>query len=199
MASLLKIDISPRFDYSISRALGEKFLSDWKTKNPGGTVVERDLAKNPLPFVDLGWVLGAFTDPATHGDDAKKSMKISNELVDELLAAEEVVITTPMYNFAPPSAFKSWIDHIVRFNRTFSASYEGLAKGRKLTVIVAAGGNYSTGSGMEGMDFFTPYVKFIFGFIGITEVEFIYGFGTNAVAQGQITKEEYLAKHTVTA
>jgi FMN-dependent NADH-azoreductase len=198
MASLLKIDVSPRFEYSISRALGDKFLAAWQAKNPDGTVVTRDLAKNPLPFVDLGWIIGAFTDPATHGPEAKKSMAVSNELVDELLAADEVVITTPMYNFNVPSALKSWIDHIVRLNRTFSPSYEGLAKGRKVTIIVASGGHYETGSGMEGMDFFTPYMKFILGFVGITDLHFINGDKTNDVAQGKITQEAYLAERTVT-
>ena len=138
MATLLKIDVSPRFEASISRGLGDKFLTDWHAKNPGGAVVTRDLAKNPLPFVDLGWVIGAYTDPATHGPEAKKSMGVSNEVVDELLAATEIVITTPMYNFAIPSALKAWVDHVVRLNRTFTAKYEGLAGGRKVTVIVAS-------------------------------------------------------------
>lgn len=197
MASLLKIDVSPRGDYSISRRLGSDYLAAWQAKNPGATVVTRDLAANPLPFVDLGWIIGAYTDPATHGEPAKKSMAVSNELVDELLAADELLITTPMYNFAPPSALKSWIDHIVRLNRTFSPSYEGLAKGKKVTVIVAAAGSYLPGSGMEGMDFFTSYIKFIFGFIGITDVTIQPAFGTRAVDGGSTTLDAYAAEHAI--
>jgi FMN-dependent NADH-azoreductase len=197
MASLLKIDVSPRGDYSISRRLGNDYLAAWQAANPDATVVTRDLAANPLPFVDLGWIIGAYTDPATHGEPAKKSMAISNELVDELFAANEILITTPMYNFAIPSALKSWIDHIVRLNRTFSPSYEGLAKGKKVTVIVASAGAYAAGSGMEGMDFLTPYLKFIFGFIGITDVTIQFGYGTSAVDQGKTTLDDYAKEHTV--
>lgn len=199
MASLLKIDVSPRFDYSVSRALGEKFLADWQAKHPDGTVVTRDLARDPLPFVDLGWVIGAFTDPATHGPEAVKSIAVSNKLVDELLAATDIVITTPMYNYNVPSTLKAWIDHVVRLGRTFSASYEGMAGGRKATVIVASGGYYAPGSPLASMDFFTPYMKFILGYMGITDVEFVYGYSTNDVATGKTSMEDYLAAHPVEA
>jgi len=197
MPSLLKIDVSPRGEYSVSRRLGADYLAAWQAKNAGATVVTRDLAANPLPFVDLGWIIGAFTAPETHGEPAKKSMAISNELVDELLAADEVLITSPMYNFAPPSALKSWIDHIVRLNRTFTPNYEGLLKGKKVTVIVASAGAYAAGSGMEGMDFFTPYIKFIFGFLGVTDLSIQYGYGTRAVDEGSITLDDYAKQHAV--
>ena len=199
MASLLKIDVSPRFEASISRALGEKFVDDWRAKNPDGTVVTRDLARNPLPFVDLGWVIGAYTDPATHGPEAQKSIGVSNELVDELLAATEIVITTPMYNFAPPSALKAWVDHVVRLNRTFNSKYEGLAGGRNVTVSVASAGTYTPDSGLQGMDFFTPYLRFILGFMGLNDVTFVVGDKTSAIEQGKISREDYVEAHPVAA
>lgn len=197
MASLLKIDVSPRGDYSVSRNLGNDWLAAWQAKNPGSTVVERDLKNDPLPYVDLPWIIGAFSAPDTHAPGTKAAIALSDKLVDELLAADEVLITTPMYNFNVPAALKAWIDHIVRFDRTFNAKYEGLATGKKATVIVAAGGNYAAGSGLEGWDFFTGYIKFIFGFIGIKEVNVQFGYGTNAVNQGNISLEEYVKTHKI--
>jgi FMN-dependent NADH-azoreductase len=192
MASLLKVDVSPRGDYSISRKLGEKFLADWKSKNSGGTVVVRDLSQKPLPFVDLPWIVAAYSTPDQHTPEQQAAIKVSDELIDELLAADEILITTPMYNFAIPAALKGWVDHIVRIGRTFSASYEGLAKGKKVTVIIASGGNYAPGAYAEKFDHFSEYIRFILGFIGITDVTVEMAGDTNNIAQGKITMDEYL-------
>ncbi|MFC6644119.1 FMN-dependent NADH-azoreductase [Granulicella cerasi] len=197
MATLLKVDVSTRGDWSISRKLGESYKAQWLAANAGGTVIERDLAVNPLPNVDLPWIVGAYSAPDQHLPEHKASLKPSDEVIGELLAADEVIITSPLYDFNIPAAFKQWIDHIVRINKTFSASYEGLAKGRKVTVFIAAGGNYGEGSPTAGVDFVSGYLKFIFGFIGITDVTVKLYDKTSAVLMGQQTQEEYLAANPV--
>jgi FMN-dependent NADH-azoreductase len=180
MSTLLKIDVSPRGDYSISRKLGNHFATEWQSNHVGGEIVTRDLATTKLPYVDLPWIAGAFTAP---------------DLIAELLAADEVVISTPMYNFNVPAVLKAWIDHIVRLNKTFGFGPEGLkglAAGKKVTVIIASGSEYTSGSPLESYNLEGPYFRVVFGFIGITDITIIHAGGTNKVAQGAIAEPVFL-------
>ncbi len=195
MPTLLKIDVSPRGDYSVSRKLSARFADQWKQTHSDGTVVVRDLVKTDLPFVDLPWIMGAYTAPDQHTPEQKSAIKVSDDLIAELLSADEIVIATPMYNFAVPALLKAWIDHIVRINKTFTAQYEGLAKGRKVTLVIASGGVYAPGSHMESYNAETSYLKQILGFIGITDVTVVLAGGTNDVNQGKVTLEEHIAPY----
>ena len=141
MPTLLHLDASPRGDYSVSRQLSTAAVKAWKNKNPAGIVVERDLTKTALTFVDMEWIVGAFSAPDQHTDGNKRALAISDELVAEVLAADEIVIGTPMYNFAIPAALKAWIDHVVRAGKTFqytATGVDGLATGKKWLSQVAA-------------------------------------------------------------
>jgi FMN-dependent NADH-azoreductase len=193
MPTLLKIDVSPRGDYSVSRKLTAKFAEQWKQTHAGGTVIDRDLVKTNLPFVDLPWIVGAYSSPDQHTPEQKAALKVSDDLIAELLSADEIVLGTPMYNFAIPAILKAWIDHIVRINKTFTASYEGLAKGKKVTLIIASGGVYTPGSHMESYNAETGYLKQVLGFIGITDVTVVYAGGSNDINQGKVTFEDHLA------
>jgi FMN-dependent NADH-azoreductase len=195
MSKLLYIDVSPRGDYSVSRNLGNAVADDWLAKHSGGRIILRDLSVKPLPLVDLPWIAAAFSTPDQHTPEQKAAIKISDELVDELLSADEILIATPMYNFNMPAALKLWLDHIVRLNRTFNSKYEGLAKGKKVSVILSSGADYSPGSHAEKMDFFSSYLRFILGFIGITDVTIYLAGGTRDVAQGKRTLQSYLEEH----
>jgi FMN-dependent NADH-azoreductase len=193
MSTLLKIDVSPRGDYSVSRKLSAEYATQWQAAHPDGTVVVRDLVKTDLPFVDLPWIAGAYSTPDQHTPEQAAAIKVSNDLVAELLAADHIVLATPMYNFSIPAILKAYIDHIVRLGLTFSASYEGLAKGKKLTLIIASGSDYGPGSHMESYDAETGYLKQVFGFIGITDVSVVKAGGVSAVMQGKVPLEEFLA------
>jgi FMN-dependent NADH-azoreductase len=197
MSTLLKIDVSPRGDHSISRKLGNHFATEWQSNNVGGKIITRDLATTKIPYVDLPWIAGAFTAPDQHTTEHKSALKLSDELIAELLAADEVVISTPMYNFNVPAVLKAWIDHIVRLNKTFGFGPEGLkglAAGKKVTVIITSGSEYTKGSPMESYDLEGPYFRVIFGFIGITDITLIHAGGTNQVAQGKVTEPVFLEK-----
>ena len=201
MPTLLHITVSPRGAYSISRQLSEAAVREWKTRNSGGRVIERDLSKTPLTFVDLDWIMGAFTPPEHHNENHKKALALSDELVSELLEADDVIVGTPMYNFAVPAALKAWIDHVVRAGKTFrytaNGTPEGLlaGKNKKVLAIIASGGNYAEGSGMTALDFEVPYLRFIFGYMGITDLRFIQAGGTAAVMQGRVSAENFLAPY----
>lgn len=197
MPHLLKLDVSPRGDQSISRHLGKQFLADWQGNHADGQVTTRDLATSNLPFVDLPWIAGAYTAPDKHTEENKAALKISDELIAELIAADHLLITTPMYNFAIPAALKAWIDHIVRAGKTFAVTpeggYKGLIQGKKATVIIASGSDYSAGAPAESYDQEIPYLRLILGFLGITDVTFIRGGGTRGISTGKTTVEAFTA------
>jgi len=196
MPTLLHIDVSPRGEHSISRQISAAAVQAWKQKNPDGKVIERDLATTKLTFVDLDWIAGAFTPPDQHTTNHKSAIAVSDELVDELLAADEIVIGAPMYNFSFPAVLKAWIDHVVRAGKTFkysSEGAEGLAKGRKAVIVIASAGAYEAGSSMEALDYETPYLRFILGFIGITDVRFVAAAGAMRVDQGLVPRDEFVA------
>jgi FMN-dependent NADH-azoreductase len=155
------------------------------------------LAKTPLTFVDLDWIAGAFSPPEYHTESHKKALALSDELVSELLEADEIILGTPMYNFSIPAALKAWIDHIVRAGKTFryraDGTPEGSLAGKKMLVIVASGGSYDERSGMSALDHEVPYLRFIFGFMGITDVHVMQAGGTGAVMKGRISAEEFLS------
>lgn len=192
MSTLLHIDSSARTSGSISRQLTASFTEQWKAKNPGGNVVHRDLASDSLPHLSEA-LLGAYFTPADNRNaEQAQLIRQSDALVDELLAAETLVIGVPMYNFAPPSTLKTWIDHVFRAGRTFRYTENGpvgMATGKKAIVILSRGGKYSDGP-MEAMDFQGKYIKSALAFIGITDVELVIAEG---VAMGDESVKQALA------
>ena len=195
MPKLLVVEASPRGPDSVSRQLAERFAALWR-QNHGGEVVVRDLATSNVPYVSLPWIGGAFTPADQHSPEMQQAIKVSDEYIAELLAADEIVIGTPMYNFSTPALLKSWIDHVVRAGVTFSMSYEGLVKGKKATVIIASGGNFAPGTPYASLNVASNYLKQILGFIGISDVTIILAGGTLAIDQGQMTMDAFVAQQT---
>lgn len=173
MSTLLAIQVSPRSTASTSRTLTERFVRDWRARNPNGKVIQRDLATAPLPFVDLPWIGGAFTPPEQHSAESTAAIRISDELVAELQEADHIVIGTPMYNFSIPAALKAWIDHVVRVGVTISADNVGLLTGKKATIILATGGDYSPGSPVEKYNQASGYLRQVLAWMGIVDVEIV--------------------------
>jgi FMN-dependent NADH-azoreductase len=181
--SLLYLDASPRGERSASRRLGAKYLAAWQAAHQGAPVVTRDLGRTPPPFVTEAWVEGAYAPADQQSPAARDAMAISNAYVDELLAANEVVIATPIYNLSIPAMLKAWIDQIVRAGRTFnrgSGGFVGLAGGKRVTVIVSSGGDLRPSGPGAAYNFVEPYLRTVFGFIGITDVRFVYAHSLNS-------------------
>jgi FMN-dependent NADH-azoreductase len=191
MPSLLAIEVSPRGDSSISRKLTSHFVERWRAAHPGGDVVVRDLTKTPLPFVDLPWIGGAFMPVEQHSPESAAAIKVSDDLVAELKAAERIVIGTPMFNFSIPAALKAYIDHIVRVGVTISTDNVGLLTGKKATIILATGGDFSPGSPFEGYNLASGYLRQVLGWIGITDVEIILAGRPRAGGQGETAISAY--------
>ena len=191
MPSLLAIQVSPRFESSTSRKLTTLFIDEWRTAHLNGQVVVRDLARTPLPYVDLPWIGGAFTPPEQHSPESVAAIAVSNELVAELQAADHIVIGTPMYNFSIPAVLKAWIDHIVRAGVTISPDNVGLLTGKKATIILASGGDFSPGSPVEKYNQASGYLRQVLAWIGITDVEIILAGRARAGAEGETAVEQF--------
>lgn len=173
--NILHIDSSPRGERSHSRALTAAFVGELQQKHSDATISYRDLGHAPVPHVDEAWIAAAYTAPDERTDVNKQAIAFSDELVDELLAAELIVMGAPMYNFSIPSTLKAYIDNVVRIGRTFTKDYEGLAKNKKMFIMCArGGGGYGAGEQMEAVNFQDPYLNTIFGLIGITDISYVH-------------------------
>ncbi len=193
MATILHIDSSVRNTGSLTRQLGSEFIAKLQAADPAARVVTRDLASAPVPHL-TEQMLGAYFTPAEQRNaDQAYVIKTSDTLVDELLAADTIVIGAPMYNFSVTSGLKAWIDHVARAGRTFkygASGPEGLVTGKKVYVIVATGGAYSSGPA-AALDHTTTYLRSVLGFLGMTDVTFIVAEG---VAMGEEAVNAALAK-----
>jgi FMN-dependent NADH-azoreductase len=161
---LLHIDSSALGAHSVSRELSASIVAAWRRRVPGIGIAYRDLAAEPLPH----W--------SPVADAADPAAAISQAVLDEFLAADVVVIGAPMYNFGVPSSLKAWIDRIMVAGKTFRYTAngpEGLAGGRRIVVASSRGGFYGEGSGRADFDFQENYLRHVFAFIGIDDVEFV--------------------------
>jgi FMN-dependent NADH-azoreductase len=173
--TLLQIDSSARAG-SVTRQLTAKYIEEWKVKHPAGEVMYRDLPTTVLPQITDDW-------NATQIETSKRTqsqqsyLSTSDALIEEVQKADTIVIGTPMYNFAIPSLLKAWIDQIVRIGKTVGYGPQGpkgLLENKKVVVITARGGTYGKDAPTSKFDFQEPYLRHIFGFIGLTDVTFIH-------------------------
>lgn len=194
MSKLLVVETSPRGDQSVSRHMTRRFVAQWREAHSQGIVVTRDLATTKLPFVDAPWLAAYFTPPPQLSPAMQQQLRLSDELVEELLAADHLVIATPVYNYNVPASLKAWVDHIVRKGRTLGFEGQGLIKGKKATVILASGGVYTEGSPIRDRDIATQYLRLVLNVIGITDVTFIAGGGAKKVDMRVETMDDFVAK-----
>ena len=194
MPKLLVVEASPRGDYSISRSLAKTFVEQWKTAHPGGEVAVRDLAEMDLPYVNLPWLGASLTPLEAHTPEMKEVLRVSDALVAELLAADHLVISTPVYNYNIPANLKSYVDHIVRKGLTLGMTGEGLVHGKKCTVLLASGGVYTEGSPIRDRDIATLYLRLILKVIGIEDVTVVAAGGTKVVDLGETSRAEFLQR-----
>lgn len=174
---LLHIDSSILGDHSASRQLSRSVVQSFTATQPGTEVVYRDLASDALSHFS-GATLAAAGTPAEGRDAAQKLEVETNEAtLQEFLSSDVVVIAAPMYNFTIPSQLKAWIDRITVAGRTFrytETGPEGLCKGKKVIIVSTAGGLHvgqPTSVGHEDL------LKVLFGFIGVTDLQFVFAHG----------------------
>ncbi|TCS39791.1 FMN-dependent NADH-azoreductase [Reinekea marinisedimentorum] len=192
MKNILALYTSISGDNSLSTQLAKEWLAKQDAK-----VIERDLATNPVPHLTMETFSGFMTPEEGRSESQQAQAALSDTLIKELKEADTLLISIPMYNFGIPSTLKSWIDYISRAGMTFQYSAngpEGLVKNTRAVVVLTRGGLYQ---GTEA-DVQAPFIKLVLGFIGITDVEFIYAEG---VAMGEEAKQVAIssAKEKLTA
>lgn len=197
MPTLLHLDSSPTGDRSVSRALSAEFVKNWKAANPTGTVVTRDLTATSLTPVDGAWIGAAYTPVDNRAAEQKAVLALSDELTAELLSADEYVFGVPMWNFAVPGVFKLWIDQIARVGVTFAyvdGKPQGMIGGKKAHFFIASGGDYSGASPFAAYNFVEPYLRAVFGFLGVVDQTFHTAGGTAVLNYGA-DRGAFLAPH----
>lgn len=175
MATLLHLNVSPRGDASTSRRAGQLVRDQLAAHHGELTVIERDLAAQPLPPIDAAFTNAnmAVADGRTDADPA--ALALSETLIAELRAADVVLITTPMHNFTVPASLKTWIDLVVRTDRTFARTPQGkrgLLRDRPVLAVVSCGGRFSDDAASQ-RDFFSPYLTYVLETIGLKRVEIL--------------------------
>ena len=197
MLTLLHIDSSPLYGMSVSRELTATFVAHWKTAQSNGTVVHRDLNSTPIPPLTAAWVSAAFTPESQRSEEQRQQLSLSDTFLSELQHADEWVIGVPMHNFGISSVLKLWIDQVVRAGKAFAyieGKPQGLITNKKVTFVVATGGMYDPGTQMASFNHVEPYLRSVFGFIGVRDATFLTAGGTMALRQGK-DRGELLAPH----
>lgn len=169
MKTLIRIDSSSRIKNSHSRELADYFENIWRNNHKEGQVIYRDLAKDRLPHIHNSTIEGFFTPPENMNPDTLSATALSDELIAELKSADEILISSPLYNLTIPSNLKAYIDHVMRIGHTFDIGKNGsigLLSGIKAYIITAKGG-VMKGTEMEKFDFQEPYLKAILNYMGI--------------------------------
>ncbi|MCI5041693.1 MAG: NAD(P)H-dependent oxidoreductase [Donghicola eburneus] len=190
--TVLRIDSSVRKDESVTRDLTNRIVARLNADE----VITRDLIETP-PLVDEAWATANFTPADKRTDAQKEILALSDTIIDELRAADTIVIGLPIYNFMIPASLKAWVDQFIRAGVTFrytEAGPEGLLPNKRAILAVASGG---TGVGSQ-IDHATTYMKFILGFVGITDVTIVAADQLAIDAEGSV-KNAYSAVEQIAA
>ena len=196
MATLLMVNSSPRTN-SVSSALTRRFATDWQARNPGGRMVERNLANAQLPFLNEAWIAAAYTPEAQRSAAQRELLALSDQLIDEVLAADVILLGVPIHNFSMPAAFKAWIDQIARAGKTFNYSDRGpvglVPAGKQVIAVISRGGAYA--GDRAAPDTLVAYLRQVLAFVGLTNLSFVHadrqslGGDASALSLAQATQQ----------
>lgn len=168
---ILRLDASASINTSNSKKLGDELIDRLLALHPDAIVRQRDLNQE-IGFIDENWVAANFTPDDQRSEAQHQRLAFSDKLIDEIKQADFIVLTTPMYNFGIPATLKSWIDLISRAGVTFRYTADGpvgLIKGKHVDIVITTGGVPL----QSPVDFVTDYLKQVFRFIGIEDINII--------------------------
>jgi FMN-dependent NADH-azoreductase len=174
MTKVLVLDSAATGEQSVSRKLIDGLVAELTARSGGAQIVRRDIGGDPIPHLTPETVSAIRTGEATTQAGAA-ALALSDALIEELRAADVLVIGAPMYNFGIPSTLKAWFDHVLRARVTFqytASGPEGLVKGKKAIVVESRAGLYSEGP-QAAMDSQEPHLRTLLAFMGITDVTFV--------------------------
>lgn len=181
MKRVLVINSSARSLNSHSRKLTEVFTSHWKNIHINPIIDFRELGNTDVPHINENWITAAFKPEVTRSEEEIEVLKLSNTYISELLEADIVVLGAPMYNWSIPSALKAYIDHVLRFNETWTFNpddkqnpYIGLLENKTLFLLLSRGSEgYEKGEHNELMNFQSTYLKTVFNIMGISDIHVV--------------------------
>lgn len=178
MSQILHIDASARRGRSITRELTRAFLAEWQHRQPESVVTRRDVGTEPPPAISEGWIGAAFAGES-RTEAQRELLALSDRLIDEVTAADLIVIGAPMYNYGMPAALKAWFDQVIRVDRTFTFD---LARGDhplepvltgKQVVVMASWGEFGFGPGEVNAEHghLIPHIRSCSRYLGAAAVE----------------------------
>src|SRR6266550_9570209 len=176
MMNILQVNSSARREASHSTRLASRLVQRLRDADPEATLIVRDLNNVPHPILDEAALGALFTPAAQRTSEQAARVALDDALIAEIQAADVVVLGVPMYNFGVPASLKNWIDAIARVGVTFRYTEkgpEGMLKGKKAYVALTRGGKYRN----TPADTQVPYLKTVFTFLGLTDVQFVYAEG----------------------
>lgn len=194
MNTLLKITASLAGANGQSAQLADRFAANWLAQNPHGRVVTRDLSADAIPHLTAERFQALLAKPDERTVEQRAVAEYSDTLVEELKGADVIVFAVPMYNFSVPSTLRAYFDHIARAGVTFrytAAGAQGLIQGKQTYVFITRGGYYA-----EAADTQTPYLRQFLGFVGLTDVQFVYAEGL-AISDEAREKSLTAARHAI--
>jgi FMN-dependent NADH-azoreductase len=210
METLLVINSSGRVTRSITRRLTQRFSDAWQKQNPAGKIIQRDVGRNPPAPVDEGWITAAFAEPARRTLAMHDALRSSETLIEEIIAADVIVVGAPIYNFGMPAQLKAFVDQIIRVGRTFdfvpgtAEPYRPLLASKPVLVISSAGdGALHPGGTLAHLNFLEPHLETVFRFIGLIDITFVrVGYDEfqderlkHSLAAAETALDEFLAGH----
>ncbi|WP_159566269.1 FMN-dependent NADH-azoreductase [Budvicia diplopodorum] len=198
MSKVLVIKSSILSNYSQSNILADFFVEQWKQEHPADVITVRDLAANPIPVLD-GELVGAMRPSDVQLTPRQQSaLDLSNTLIEELKNTDVIVMGAPMYNFNISTQLKNYFDLIARADVTFRYTEkgpEGLITGKKVYILTSRGGIHKD----TPTDLVAPYLKLFLGFIGITDVEFVFqegiAYGPEVAQKAQDDAKSHIQQH----
>ncbi|CFR16452.1 FMN-dependent NADH-azoreductase [Yersinia kristensenii] len=197
MSKVLVLKSSILATYSQSNQLADFFVEQWKAAHAGDEITVRDLAAQPIPVLD-GELVGALRpSDAALTPRQQEALALSDELIAELQAHDVIVMAAPMYNFSIPTQLKNYFDLIARAGVTFRYTEkgpEGLITGKRAIILTSRGGIHKD----SPTDLIVPYLRLFLGFIGITDVEFVFAegiaYGPEVATKAQADAKELLTQ-----
>lgn len=174
MSVLLHVDSSINGANSHSRKVTATFAEEWKAANPQGRYIYRDVAADPIPHIDAVTYGALNTPEADHTPEQATAYAPAKQIVDEVLAADTILLGVPMYNFTVTSHLKAWLDRFAIGRFFADAEGNSQLSGKKVIVATSRGGSYAPGTPRAHFDHQEPYLTRFFEYLGVTDVTFLH-------------------------
>ena len=173
--NILVVNGSARSSRSLSRMLTQRFLDTWHSTGLSGEVKQRDVGKNPPPFISEEWIASAFKPEEERTEQDRQILEYSDQAITEVSEADVIVIATPMYNYGLPAAVKAWFDQVIRIGKTFSfdlargdSPLEPTLSGKRLVTLTSSGEfGFERGGVRASMNHLHPHINTLSKYLGV--------------------------------